>query len=241
MAGRRLIAVAFALDAEFAPWRARRAFAPADAAGGSGFEATIGALTIRAGIVGIGARRLARITPWLLDSGAEAAIVAGLAGGLSARHRTADVLVAGRVCHDTEQCAVDARLLALAKASGATPVDRFVTVGRLASTRAAKQTLAAAGDSVDIESFHVLEAAARRGIPVVAVRAIGDAVSDNFPIDFEPAITADGSLSLAAVAAQAALRPWAWPRLIRFVRDQRRALDALSVVLDSLAVSLAGV
>src|SRR5579863_8923296 len=94
-APRATVGVAFALDAEFAPWRALRTFTPT-LTGGT-FEARFGPVAVRAAIVGIGARRLERVAPWLLDQTVESVIVAGAAGALSPEHQLGDVLVAREV------------------------------------------------------------------------------------------------------------------------------------------------
>lgn len=236
---RTTVGVAFALDAELAPWRTRRMFADAGAANAGSFETTVGAAHVRAAIVGIGARRLHLVAPWLLDPSVDAVIVAGLAGGLSPAHRVGDVLVAKHVCRDGEQRSADPHLVALAASCGAAVVDRFVTADRLAATAEAKQAMAAAGDTIDMESFDVVDAAERRGIAALALRVVGDAATDDLPVDFEEAITSDGSLSPWRLAGSCAIRPWQWPRLIRFGVEQRRALAALSAVLDALVASVA--
>lgn len=233
-----VVSVAFALDAEFAPWRARRLFAAAAPGEPNRFEATVGPARVRAAIVGIRARRLTQVAPWLLDASVDALIVAGLAGALSPVHRVGDVLAARHICRDGEQRAADPHLVALAGSCGAAIVERFVTSDRIAGTAAAKRALAEAGDSIDMESFEVVDAAQRRGIAALALRVIGDAAADDLPLDVEAAITPDGSVSALTLAGSTIARPWRWPRLIRFAIEQRRALGALSVVLDALTASL---
>jgi nucleoside phosphorylase len=231
-----IVSVAFALDAEFAPWRARRMFAAATDP--ACFEATIGPGRVRAAIVGIRARRLAQVSPWLLDASVDAVIVAGLAGALSPVHRVGDVLAARHICRDGEQRAADPHLVALAGSCGAAIVERFLTSDHVAGTAAAKRRLASAADTIDMESFDVVDAAQRRGMAALAIRVIGDAAADDIPLDVEPAITSDGSLSALTLAGSTIARPWRWPRLIRFGIEQRRALGALFVVLDALTASL---
>lgn len=233
---RATVSVAFALEAEFAPWRSLRTFTPA--LPGGAFEARLGSIAVRAAIVGIGARRLDRVAPWLLDDSVGSVIVAGLAGALSPDHQVGDVLVAREVSRGRQRRTADPHLLAVAARCGAAIVERFLTVDHIAATASAKRALAAAGDGVDMESFDIIDAAQRRGIAALAVRVVGDSASDDLPIDVEPAITADGALAPLPLVGQIAVRPWTWPGLIRFALAQRRALGALSIVLDALTGSI---
>jgi nucleoside phosphorylase len=230
--------VAFALDAEFAPWRRRGGFRRAAPSAGGCFEAAVAGVSIRAAIVGIGGRRLRAAEGWLFDPAPDALIVAGLAGGLSPTHRVGDVLAARYVCREESSHAADPHLIDLAARCGARPVDRFVSVDAIVATVAARRRLAASGDAVDMESAAVLEAARRRNIAAVALRVIGDAADDDLPLDFGSFIRGDGTIASFALAAAAVGSPMRWRRLLRFAADQRRALHRLATVLDRMVVQM---
>ena len=83
-----------------------------------------------------------------------------------------------------------------------------------------------------MESFRILEAAARRGIPSVAIRVIGDSADEALPLDFNRAIRADGSVNLMNLAGQAVRVPSRWPALVSFGYRQRRAVGELARFLD---------
>ena len=101
-----------------------------------------------------------------------------------------------------------------------------------------KRRLAAQGEAVDMESFRILEEAARRGIPSVAIRVIGDSADETLPLDFDRTVRADGTVDLMKLVGQAVRVPSRWPALIAFGFRQRRAVRALAGFLDRFVASI---
>jgi nucleoside phosphorylase len=235
------IAVAFALNAEFAPWRARHGFTDISQGGGVPrlYEAAGEEMRLRAAVVGIRAPHLERIADRLFSAEVDAVIVAGLAGALRPEHRPGGILTAREVQRDGGNAwRCDERLVAAAASCGAVVADRLLSVDRLIATAPHKRALARRASAVDMESATILEAAALRRIPSIAVRVVGDASDEDLPLDFDRLTRADGTIAAGALTAAIVVRPWRWPSIVHFAVAQRRALDRLAVFLDRFTVSL---
>ena len=75
-------------------------------------------------------------------------------------------------------------------------VDRVIgiTSPRIATTKTDRLTLAKSGAAaVDMESYPILSAAARAGVPAVVLRVVSDSLDTEMP-DFNPALNAQGAL-----------------------------------------------
>ena len=75
-------------------------------------------------------------------------------------------------------------------------VDRVVAVTspRIATTKADRLALAKSGAAaVDMESYRIVSAAARVGVPVVVLRVVSDSLDAEMP-DFNPALNSQGAL-----------------------------------------------
>jgi nucleoside phosphorylase len=69
-----------------------------------------------------------------------------------------------------------------------------ITSPRIATTKADRLALAKSGaDAVDMESYPILAAAARAGIPAAVLRVVSDSLDAQMP-DFNPALDAKGAL-----------------------------------------------
>jgi len=69
-----------------------------------------------------------------------------------------------------------------------------ITSPRIATTKADRLALAKSGaEAVDMESYPILAAAARAGIPTVVLRVVSDTLDTQMP-DFNPALDAKGAL-----------------------------------------------
>jgi adenosylhomocysteine nucleosidase len=236
-----VIVVVFALEAEFRPWRAQRDFHRVDSGWPAIYEGALGSSCVRAAICGVGARTLAGAAARLF-TGADAVAVAGLAGALRSEYAIGDVLVARSVRRargpgDDVALPTAPSLLSIASQCGARVVDSFLTAERIVSRAADKHRLGA-DDAVEMESYPVLREAARRGVPGVAIRAVGDVVDEDLPFDFTDAIAGDGTLRKVVLLRQALARPSRWPMLVRFGAAQQRALAELAVFLDRFVVAL---
>ncbi len=234
------IAVFFALDAECAPWRAGHRFQSLAGADGSLFETTLGQSRVRLALIGIGARRLDSVAARALSGDTDVVIGAGVSGGLQDRQKLGDVLVARQALSEREgrTARADDRLIAVAAYCGARIVETFLTTDHIVRGVARKRELGARAEAVDMESFAILAMAAERGIPGLAVRVVGDEVDVELPLDFEPAIRPDGTISAMKLFTQAVAHPRDWPALLAFGQSQRRALDGLARFLDRFVADL---
>ena len=78
-----------------------------------------------------------------------------------------------------------------------------------------------------MESHAVAAAAARAGVPFIAVRAIADPAERAIPTSALAGLAPDGSTRPIAVVARLALRPWQIAGVIRLAADSAAALAAL--------------
>jgi adenosylhomocysteine nucleosidase len=234
------IAVVFALDAEWAPWRLRHAFHTVAAGGLPVYEGSIGQTRTRVALSGVGAPRITQLVDVLCAARVDALLAVGLAGALRDPFSCGDVIVARRAQLAASEAVVasDIRLVAAASQCGAEIIEVLVCVDRTAADVAEKRRLAVRGEAVDMESFRILEEAQRRGIPAVAIRAVGDSADEALPLDFDQAVRADGAVSVMNLIGQAARAPGSWPALFAFGRRQRRAVRTLAGFLDRLIPTL---
>jgi len=184
---------------------------------------------------GDGPRNAARGAGALCDAVRPAALIgAGVAGGLSPRLFAGSVVASRRIVDGGgEAPRPDESLLARAVAAGAAPAT-LVTVSRPVAAAFAKAELARAfgadgGDAaaVDMESAAWSRAAAARGIPFLAVRAISDRVDEDLPDYLADCVGLDGGIRRAAVVRRALAHPRSIPALWRM----RRRVEAAAAVL----------
>lgn len=264
---RMRIAVVFAMEMEWSPWRTRHAFVASTTSSDAHdararhdvFEATIGGSQVRVAICDVCAPRASASVAAAAGghSPADALIVAGFGGGLRPAYRAGDIIVArcvhrggrrdGDIGHDERndglaQCdapfASDERLIAVAAACGATIVDSLVTINRVAATVEEKTRLGAAHDVVDMETARLFAEARALGVPALAIRVIGDPVDEPVPIELMRAMGPDHVVRPGRFAFEAARRPWRWPALARAFRTHDRARHQLAAFLDRLVHAL---
>ena len=228
------LVVTFALDAEFAPWRRRRAFRQRAAGAQPLYEAVIDGVTVQAVLTGVGGLRAGAIAPVLARERPDACVVAGLGGGLSAALRQGALIVARDVVDAGAQrsCGSDPRLTAAAEACGAHAVPALVSVDRVLVRAGDKAAFAAMADVVDMETFSVFAATGRLRLPAVAVRAISDEAGEDLPLDFNRALAPDGRLRYGRLVGQVLSHPHRLGRLVRFGRASAQAADVLGEFLD---------
>jgi len=229
------VVVAVALDDEWAPWRRRHRFTwITDAIA----ETTVGTTVVRVCAVGVGAVQLAGLSDLLTER--DVVLACGLSGSLRSDCARGTIVVSRQVRSPGIPSAIasDPRLVAAALDCGARAVDTLLSVPGIIRTAADKRARAADADVVDMESFAVLRDATERGLRVVAIRAIGDAVDDDVPIDFSRALRRNGSIDYLALAGHVATRPVAWPAILRFTRRQRSAIRSLTTFLDRFVATL---
>ena len=236
------VAVVFALDAEWKPWRSRHDFHPVVADGTAVFESMVGRSRARVAVSGIGAPRARQLVDALCADRIDALLAVGLAGGLREPYRFRDVIVARRTRTEAPGSSIagDGRLVEVASRCGASVVETLLCADHIAVSREEKRRLAAKGEAVDMESFRILAESERRGVPSAAIRIIGDAADETLPLDFDRAVRADGTINLMNLAGQAVRMPSRWPAILSFGYRQQRAIRDLAGFLDRFVGALAG-
>lgn len=168
-------------------------------------------------------------------------IGAGVAGGLTPRLFAGSLVASRRIVDEAgEAPRPDEALLARAVAAGAAAAT-FVTVSRPVVAASAKAGLAqkfATDDrdpaAVDMESAAWSRAAAARGIPFLAVRAISDRFDEDLPSYLADCVGADGGVRRGAVVRRALVHPASIPALWRMRRRVEAAVAVLAEFLRTL-------
>ncbi|HET7267612.1 MAG TPA: hypothetical protein VFJ15_05835 [Oleiagrimonas sp.] len=217
------IGVVAALPAEAATW-------PAD----SGFQVVV---------AGPGMQRATAAARGLLAAGATRLISWGVAGGLTARLRPGDLVLADRVASadgvqipDRDWCSeMVARLQ---------PLECPLTVGSVwthahaVTSLAEKQRLAANGHAiVDMEAAAVASVARAAGVPFVVIKAVCDPAGRALPACAPRLLHADGRVRVSAVAMTLASGPRMWRHLRQMHRDFDAACGGLRKAAACLSVS----
>lgn len=194
------------------------------------------AVGLAVGIGGGAARAVAAERPQLVISG-------GFAGALDPALAPGDLVLASSVRDETGEAlpVADPVLRAARQALAAGAPDRVVEGEILCTTRIAasagdKRALARPGRiAVDLESWPAAHAAARAGIPWLAIRVVIDALDADLP-----AFTREVRSSYVAPALRHALRgPRAVVELVELARRARMAGRSLARALRHLGPALA--
>ncbi len=238
------ILVTFAVEAEFAPWRARREFARQNAEGFKLWKRVIGNSEIFVVLTGIGDDS-AKVTELMMRVAAtgryfDVCVSSGLAGGLRLDYQLNDIVVAKLLKSNfvhadlgRDWLETDTQLVELAVAHGAKPSEAFYTAEQVLTTAEQKSLLAAKADVVEMESFDVVKEGYAWGARGVAIRAISDRADENLPIDFNRTMSSDNRVSVPRVLAEVAKNPGTLGPLIRFGKQSRSAAEALSRFLEA--------
>jgi len=198
----------------------------------------------RVAAAGASAARAEAAARKLLDQGCGAILSFGVAGGLDPTFRPGTVIIADAIVGrerrypaDTAwRNAVAAALAGIGEVAGGTI---FGSDAPLLTTDAKQECAARTGAAaVDMESLGAAAAAAARGAPFLAIRAIADHASRTIPPWVMDAILPDGGLAPGAILKALLPRPWTVWGLIGLARDQGRALGALGRVALRLGPSL---
>ena len=112
-----------------------------------------------------------------------------------------------------------------------------ITSPRVAINRQEKALLAKSGAHVvDMESYAVLEAATKAGIPVAIVRVVSDSLDRDLP-DFNQALRPDGSIAPLAVARLAIAPPVAFTNAYLASRKATSRLAEVSSAILNIDLS----
>jgi adenosylhomocysteine nucleosidase len=231
----------FALENEFAPWRAMHKFRPRPLGGETAHVTQIGGAELDIILTGVGTGRARASALRVLEGEGEpfdVCVSSGFAGAVRSEYLVGTVLAARTIFSGeigigskADRFESHSLLLALAGDCGARLADRFCTVRRSVSTCAEKKRLAASADAVEMESFEILRVAASRGVPSVALRAVSDAACEDLPFDMDQ-VLADGKVSIPRVLGQIVRHPRALPGLVRLGRQSKIAAESLANFLD---------
>jgi adenosylhomocysteine nucleosidase len=171
---------------------------------------------------GDGAARASRGAASILDRlPAGRVIVVGLCGGLTPSLEAGRLLVGRDVVEGGVAApAPDASWIErTVHRTGATPAtflsSRDILCSAGAKARARADLAAGSIAAVDLETASFARAAAARGVPYIAIRAVSDTAEESLPLDFNSFRGPDGSVDPLRVAIRAILRPSVVPGLWR--------------------------
>ena len=243
------VLITFALESEFAPWRAMHMFR-SDKWGTAEVQVTeIGAAEVGVVLTGVGPAHGMRRAADVLRTGAsvDACISSGVAGALKDSYQIGQVLAARSLSSETRRTQGDAQaldcsaaLVSFAGDCGATVVDRFYTAGRVIERAEDKRRLGKSADAVEMESFEILREAREAGAPGVAIRGISDLANEDLPLDMSRILTDDGRVSMTRVLSEATLHPGSLPGLMKLGKQSKQAAEALASFLDKYVAMIAG-
>jgi len=237
------VLVTFAVDAEFAPWRKRNEFRRKESLRGF-YAASVNDLEVYVLLTEMGwdgASSNFAITEALKEK-PDICISSGLAGALKPAYRHGYVLVARRICRPGEEQIVTstASLVSSAAENRARVVEAFVTADKIVRTAKEKNRLAASGEAVEMESYHVMRAAAKAGVPCVAIRAVSDTFDEDLPLDFEQVVDRSGHVRWPRMISELGRHPGRVGALIRFGGRSKSAATRLADFLDNYVDSFSG-
>jgi nucleoside phosphorylase len=237
------VLVTFALENEFAPWKAMHDFTPGRWGERDAHLARIGGVLLGVLLTGAGPAHAGAATSAVFsrEDAETLCISAGLAGALKPSYRVGEVLAARSVISEAsgEGALSSPELVSLAKDCGATIVENFLTAGAAVATAESKASLSARADAVEMESFEILNRAAAMGFSRVAIRAVSDTCDEDLPLDMNRVFAEDGQVSVPRVLGQVARHPAAIAGLIRLAQNSKKAAESLARFLDSYIAAIA--
>src|SRR6266481_2107071 len=241
------ILVTFAVEAEFAPWRALRSFRkirinPKHWSGGVEVnEVQIGGCKLWVFLTGIGIKSFDfAVASCLKAAGVDLVLSSGLAGSLKPQYGPEEIVVPRKVgtLRNASGIALPQRLVSFAESNGAKVIETLLASDRIIETREEKCRLSNFAEAVDMESFHVAQAFTDEGVPVLIIRAISDGSEEDLPVDFTKCLTPEGRVRPGTLLKELFGRPARIPELIRFGRQSRSAARKLSSFLDGFILAL---
>ena len=152
-----------------------------------------------------------------------------MAGGLDPALEPGDLVIPTEiVTEDGTSWALSANLSATISAG--THYSPLLGVDHMVLDAAAKSDLykRTGAAAIDMETHRVARVAAGVGLPVIAIRAIGDPAGRDLPRLVTRAISADGRPRIGPVIADLLRRPRDFRALLRVKRDTDLALRALT-------------
>lgn len=181
----------------------------------------------------------------LLAEGCEAILSFGVAGGLDPALAPGTVVIAEVIVGaDGRRFPADAAWRDAVKSAlaGTVPLAEGAIAGSdapLLTAEAKKEFAVRTGAvAVDMESHGAAKAAALKGAPFLAIRAVADRASRTIPPWVMDAVLPDGGLAPDKIARALLPKPWMVWGLIGLARDNGRALHTLRRVASRLGPGL---
>jgi len=228
------ILITYAVEAEFAPWRALN-MEKVTVGNVILHRSHIGQVTVDSVITGTGAANATRVADALISKAYSFCIIAGFAGALKPSVKLGNIVASEKVQHhasrQTEIC--DPDLLAHASGNGATRIATLLTTDHVVNTAAEKSRLSELAEAVDMESFTILQAANKTKVPCAVVRVISDSFDRNMPSELDTIVDPQGHVKISGVVRYVAKHPLTVPALMRLGRDSKNAAEALAHFLES--------
>jgi adenosylhomocysteine nucleosidase len=223
------ILITYAVEAEFAPWRALN-MERVTVGKVTLHRAHIGQGTVDFVITGMGAANAKRVADALISKKYSFCIVSGFAGALRPSVKVGDIVASEKVQHHaTRQSEIcDADLLARASENGATHIATMLTTDHVVNTATEKNRLSAFAEAVDMESYAILHAANKKNVPTAVVRVISDSFDRDMPAELETIVDPQGHVKIAGVVRYVAKHPLMLPALMRLGRESKFAAEKLA-------------
>jgi adenosylhomocysteine nucleosidase len=217
------ILITYAVEAEFAPWRALRDLEKVTVGGVELHRAQIGRATVDFVATGMGSANAQRIAAAVLSRDYSFCVVSGFAGALKASVNLGDVLVARKAQHD---------------GNGRTVLCARNLWTRAFGDAAEKARLAPFAEAVDMETFWILSVARTKEVPAIAIRVISDSFDRDLPVDIDTMVDEEGNVRVGGVVRYVAKHPLVLPALVRLGRESKTAAEALAHFLEAFIKKL---
>jgi adenosylhomocysteine nucleosidase len=184
---------------------------------------------VRIGVSGANADRAEEIAQGFLDDGTRAIISAGLCGGLDPALKSGDIVLGERVVSAQGDIVIADKKLSAA-------ADRFMPrhvaifgsdeiVESVEKKKALYQRYAA--ETVDMESHGAARAAAKAGIPFIAIRVVADGHDRTLPKAALRAVTPSGGVNVMNVLVDCVKSPQQFEQIFALGRDSGAATEVL--------------
>jgi nucleoside phosphorylase len=246
------VLVTFAVEAEFAAWRSRRAFNLFDYDGLKLWKTKVGEAEVYVLITGVGGQAAIQAMDLMMRMADkelyfDVVLSSGLAGALCDNLRVGDIVAPRELLAEmqhadvnSERLVVDAELHELALEQGAKSANCLFTTDQILVKASQKKSCASRAQSVDMESFEIVKQALAWGARSVVIRAISDSATEDLPINFNLTLSDKREVSIPKVLLELLKNPFALPALIRFGQQSRRAGELLAAFLENYLQGLEG-
>ncbi len=184
---------------------------------------------VKIGVSGANASRAEEIAQGFLDEGAKAIISAGLCGGLDPALKSGDLILGERVVSASGDIVIsDKKLVAAADRLKPKHVAIFGSDEIIDSTATKKALFQRyAAETVDMESHGAARAAAKAGIPFIAIRVVADGADRALPKAAMNAVTPSGGVNVLNVLVECVKSPPQFEQIAMLGRESGAATETL--------------